>query len=193
MTARAGDASLRSRARSLRRDLLPAERSLADGAIVRHINAMPAYRRARRVALFFAFDGEPDVTRLIRLDRSREFFAPVIAGDEMHFASVGAGIEFELNRYGIPEPRPVELIDPRSLDLVLTPLVAFDDLGNRLGMGAGYYDRCFAFLGQRKFWFSPKLIGVGYSVQRVEPITAAPWDIPLWGIVTEQGFRGFAR
>ncbi len=111
----------------------------------------------------------------------------------MHFASVGAGIEFELNQYGIPEPRPVELIDPRSLDLVLTPLVAFDDSGNRLGMGAGYYDRCFAFLGHRKFWFSPpKLVGVGYSVQHVEPITAAPWDIPLWGIITEKGFRGFA-
>ena len=193
MTARAGDASPRSRARSRRRELPPSERSLADAAIVRHINAMPAFRRARRIALFFAFDGEPDISKLIRLDQPREFFAPVIAGGEMHFAVIGAEFEFELNQYGIPEPRPVELIDPRSLDLVLTPLVAFDDAGNRLGMGAGYYDRCFAFLGQRKSWFSPKLVGVGYSVQRVDPISAEPWDIPLWGVITEQGFKGFVR
>lgn len=169
----------------------PGERSLADAAIVRIINALPAFRRARRIALFLAFDGEPDISRLIRPDQPREYFAPVIAAGEMHFAAIGA--RFELNQYGIPEPRPVELIDPRSLDLVLTPLVAFDDAGNRLGMGAGYYDRCFAFLGQRTSWFSPKLIGVGYSVQRVDPISAAPWDIPLWGVVTEQGFSRFVR
>ncbi len=154
---------------------------------------MTVFRRARRVALFFPFDGEPDISKLIQTDQPKEFFVPIIAGGDMHFAAIGTDVAFELNQYGIPEPRPVALIDPRSLDLVLTPLVAFDDMGNRLGMGAGYYDRCFAFLGQRRLWFSPKLIGIGYALQRIEPISPAPWDIPLWGLITEQGFRGFKR
>jgi len=99
----------------------------------------------------------------------------------------------EPNFYGIPEPRPIELIDPRTLDLVLTPLVAFDRSGNRIGVGAGYYDRCFAFLWRRRHWFKPKLIGTAYALQCIDPIDPNPWDVPLWGAVTEDGFEGFHR
>ena len=193
MTARAGGASLRRRTRALRRALEPDERARADSAILRHIRELPAFRAARRVALYFAFDGEPDLSSLIRFDRPREFFAPIITGKDMHFAAIGKQSTFDLNVYDIPEPRPVELIDPRSLDLVLTPLVAFDDTGNRIGVGAGYYDRCFAFLGPRRSWFRPKLVGVAYSLQRVDPVRPKAWDVPLWGVITEQGFKGFQR
>jgi len=154
---------------------------------------MPAFRAARRIALFFAFDGEPDLSPLIRFDQRKEFFAPIISRTEMHFAAVGRETRLEANFFGIPEPQPPELIDPRALDLVLTPLVAFDHRGNRVGVGAGYYDRCFAFLRRRKSWFKPKLVGTAYSLQRVDPIEANPWDVPLWGAITETGFEGFNR
>jgi len=191
VTARAGDASLRARTRELRRNLSPEKRASADVAILKHIRATPAFLAARRVALFFAFDGEPNVSPLIRFDRSKEFFAPVLFGEQMHFAGIGPRTDLVANVYGIPEPRPVELIDPRALDFVLTPMVAFDDLGNRIGVGAGYYDRCFGFLKQRRYWFKPKLTGIGYSLQRVDPFQPKPWDVPLWGAITEEGFKEF--
>ena len=191
MTARAGGASLRKQVRARRRALGPEERASADAATLRHVRELPAFRSARRVALYFSFDGEPDLGSLIRFNRRREFYAPILAGRDMHFAAVGPRTDFDLNLFGIPEPRPVELIDARSLDLVLAPLVAFDEAGNRVGVGAGYYDRCFSFLRLRRSWFKPKLVGIAYSLQGVDPIQPNPWDVPLWGVITERGFRGF--
>ncbi len=191
MTAQAGGASSRLEVRAARRRLSQADRNSANAAIVSHVRSLPTFRAARRVAIFFAFDGEPDLSPLIRFNQRKEFFAPVITPTEMHFAAVGPRTNLEANSYGIPEPQPPELIDPRSLDLVLTPLVAFDRHGNRMGVGGGYYDRCFAFLSQRQHWFKPKLVGTAYSMQRFDRIEANPWDIPLWGAITETGFEGF--
>jgi len=89
------------------------------------------------------------------------------------------------------EPSLGRAIDARRLDLVLTPLVAFDDQGMRIGVGRGYYDRCFRFLRSRKHWRRPKLVGVAYELQHVPPQTRHSWDIPLWGAVTEARIRRF--
>ena len=65
-------------------------------------------------------------------------------------------------------------------DIVLTPLVAFDRRLNRIGQGAGHYDRAFAILpGARR-------IGVAWSVQELDDVPADPWDAPLHAIATEQ-------
>jgi len=193
VTARAGGAALRRELRSAGRRLGPAEREAADNAIVRCVRALPVFRSARRVALFFAFDGEPDLSPLIRFGRRKEFFAPIIRANELHFGRVGPRTRLAPNSFGIAEPEPPELIDPRALDLVLTPLVAFDSRGNRLGVGAAYYDRFFAFLLRRRLWRKPKLVGTAYSLQRLDRMDPNPWDVPLWGAVTEHGFEAFAR
>jgi 5-formyltetrahydrofolate cyclo-ligase len=74
------------------------------------------------------------------------------------------------------------------------PLVGFDADGNRLGMGAGFYDRHFAFLRHRRAWHRPLLIGLAFERQRVARLPAAAHDVPLWGVVTERGFyRGTRR
>ena len=64
-------------------------------------------------------------------------------------------------------------------DVILTPLVAFDGALNRLGQGAGHYDRAFA--AHPDAW----RIGVAWSVQRVEALPTDAWDVPLHHIVTE--------
>ena len=65
-------------------------------------------------------------------------------------------------------------------DIILTPLVGFDRCGNRIGQGAGYYDR--AFLAHPDAW----RVGVALSVQEVEMLTPDAWDIPLHAIATER-------
>ena len=65
-------------------------------------------------------------------------------------------------------------------DIVLTPLVAFDRAGQRLGQGAGYYDQAFAALS------SAWRVGIGWSVQEVERVPVDPWDVPLHAIATEK-------
>ena len=81
---------------------------------------------------------------------------------------------------------PAQLLPGISLDLVLVPLVGFDDQGTRLGMGGGFYDRSFATRLFRRYWRKPRLIGVAYELQRVAHLDRQPWDVALDGVVTEQ-------
>ena len=67
-----------------------------------------------------------------------------------------------------------------SPDIILTPLVGFDRAGNRLGQGAGHYDRAFAMHP------NATRIGLAWSVQEVSALPVDPWDIPLHHIATEK-------
>ena len=76
--------------------------------------------------------------------------------------------------------QPADSADERRPDIILTPLVAFDAALNRLGQGAGHYDRAFAAFPDA--W----RIGIAWSVQQVPALPADPWDVPLHVIATEQ-------
>ena len=67
-------------------------------------------------------------------------------------------------------------------DIILTPLIGFDHALNRLGQGAGHYDRAFAAVP------GATRIGVAWSVQHMGPLPADPWDVPLHAVITEQGW-----
>ena len=167
------------------------QRAAADRAIRAHIRRLPAFRQARRVALFLPFDGEPTLTPLIDSAHPKHWYAPVITRTRMHFARIHGGAALAHNFFGILEPHLGAPIDARRLDLVLTPLVAFDDHGVRVGVGRGYYDRCFRFLHVRHAWQRPKLLGIAYELQHLPYIETQEWDVPLWGAVTEAGVRRF--
>ena len=118
---------------------------------------------------------------------NKRVFVPVLRGKaQMSFCAITPETELTRSGFGIWEPTRGILINPRMLDLVVTPMVAFDKNNNRIGMGSGYYDRCFAFLRQRKHWIHPKLLGVAFECQEVEEITPNAWDIPLYRAITDK-------
>jgi 5-formyltetrahydrofolate cyclo-ligase len=119
--------------------------------------------------------------------RGKRIFAPVLRKNALLYAPLHSSAKITRNRYGIPEPMHTrqQLIAPRRLDIVLVPLVAFDNDLNRLGMGGGYYDRTFAFRQRRQKYRKPRLVGLGYSFQHVSQLQPAPWDVPLDCAVTE--------
>jgi 5-formyltetrahydrofolate cyclo-ligase len=185
---------LRRELRAARRAMDPERAKQAARAICCRILALPAYRRARRVALFLAFDGEPDLTRLARsaAAQRKQLFVPVLTRKTMRFARLVPRADLKQNFFGILEPGSAGIMDPRNLDLVLTPLVAFDSRGTRIGVGRGYYDRAFRFLRHRGGWQRPKLLGVAYELQHVPKLESRAWDVPLWGAVTEARMRRFS-
>ncbi len=154
---------------------------------------MRAYQRARSVAVYFGIDGEVDLSPIVEHARSsgKSIFAPVLARNGLRFIEIGSHRALRRNRFGIPEPGHGKQMDPRRLDVVLTPLVAFDGCGNRLGMGKGYYDRSFRFLKRRTHWRKPKLVGVGFEFQRTDRLVPQRWDVPLWAAVTNTGIDYF--
>lgn len=85
--------------------------------------------------------------------------------------------------YGIREPRDcARRVDPGEIDLVIVPGIAFDRNGNRLGRGAGYYDR---FLSTIKG--KVRIVALAYSFQIVERVPSSNSDVPVDIIVTEEG------
>ena len=148
-------------------------------------------RRLRNLAIYHGVGGEISCESIMReaWQRGIRVFLPVLDGNRLRFARMEANTPQILNRFRIPEPAcpRAQLLNPADLDLVVVPLVAFDNRGNRLGMGAGFYDRSFSYLKARNRWFKPFLAGAAYDFQRQEQVEAKSWDIPLHAVVTETG------
>jgi 5-formyltetrahydrofolate cyclo-ligase len=87
------------------------------------------------------------------------------------------GVQLVDGPYRLRQPPPdAAAVRP---DIILTPLLGFDAAGNRLGQGAGHYDRAFA--AHPDAW----RIGIAWSVQGVDTLATDPWDVPLHAIATE--------
>ena len=179
---------VRQRIRNQRNTITEDKRRRAETQLADRLLRMTSFQRARHVSVYFAMDGELSLEKFMdRASRcNKQLYAPVIQGKDIRFILLQRNVTMKLNRFGIPEPPEGPCIDARSLDLVLTPLVAFDNHGDRLGMGGGYYDRHFQFLQTRRTWIKPKLIGIGFELQHVRSISAEPWDVRLWSAVTEK-------
>ncbi|MDX1693673.1 MAG: 5-formyltetrahydrofolate cyclo-ligase, partial [Ketobacteraceae bacterium] len=152
---------------------------------------------SQRIAVYFSNDGEINLEPLIAAawEMGKTLYLPVLhpfKGGELVFMEYQPGHPMAKNRFGIPEP--ISHRDTRCpvwlLDLILTPLVGFDEAGNRMGMGGGFYDRTFAFLKDGSKPRRPTLLGLAHECQKVDSITTEAWDIPMDGIVTDKSTYG---
>ncbi|MDF3934031.1 5-formyltetrahydrofolate cyclo-ligase [Pseudomonas citronellolis] len=189
--------ALRRLLRQARRALSPHQQRQAARALQRQMAQHPLFRRARHIALYLPADGEIDPRPLLAAaqKRGKATYLPVLSRwphTHMTFQRVGVGERWTRNRFGIAEPLPDRGRQRAAwaLDLVLLPLVGFDEQGGRLGMGKGFYDRTLAYLGRRKIWRKPTLLGLAHECQKVDRLDLASWDVPLQGIVSDAGWYG---
>lgn len=199
-TPRTTDLSqLRRDMRRRRAALSLAQRQAYAEAAARHCQRRALFHRAQHLAVYFAQAGELDPAPVVwrAWEMGKTVYLPVLLPgpvNRMRFAPWHAGSELVSNRFGIPEPQIAarHLRHGAQLDLVLTPLVAFDTQGNRVGMGAGYYDRSFTIKRLRRAWRRPRLVGYAYDFQGVESLPIQAWDIPLDAVVTESAWIDFS-
>ena len=181
--------AIRKKMKALRSSLAPEQVEKLSRQVTAPLWQISRLMRARRIACYFSVNGEVSCRRFITQawSRGREVFLPVLSGKELRFAHFSPNTSLKGNRYGIPEPvcPDGDLVSGRHMDVVLTPLLAFDAYGNRLGMGAGFYDRTFHFLKKRRAWKRPCLIGLAYDFQMVNRLQPNAFDVPLHRIVTE--------
>jgi 5-formyltetrahydrofolate cyclo-ligase len=180
--------ALRARLRAARRAIGSRERFSAAQAVAANLARLGLPRPRTRIAAYQAMDGEIDLSIVLHraLALGCDVYLPVITSvrsRRMRFAPLS----------GTGEPGVAAATgSARWLDLVLVPLVGFDCDGNRLGMGAGFYDRHFAWLRQRKHWRRPLLVGIAFDIQRLDRLPAQPHDVSLWRVVTERAVYGRA-
>jgi len=95
----------------------------------------------------------------------------------IRFLTWAEGQDLHIGAFGLHQPDPH---GPECApDIILTPLLGFDRRGNRLGQGAGHYDRAFA--AHPGAW----RVGIAWGLQEIEALTPDPWDVPLHAIATE--------
>ncbi len=173
--------ALRGRFLSERRALATDELARRGERLLANLARMPWLADARILAAFLGVRGEPDLRPW--LDPSRLVIAlPRTAGGHITMHR-WRGEPLIPGPFRIPEPPPeLPVVAPREVDLWLVPGVAFDPRGNRLGHGAGYYDRLLAGAPGRK-------IGVAWAFQVVDHVPSAPHDIPMDALVTDEGWH----
>ena len=184
---------LRRMLRNARRALTPGEQRQAALGLYRQLAQHPLFCRAKHISLYLPTDGEIDPRLLLRAAqrRGKATYLPVLSAwprTKMVFQRVKPGDKLLPNRFRILEPRVNAKRQRKvwALDLVLLPLVGFDDAGGRLGMGGGFYDRSLAYLARRKSWRKPTLLGLAHECQKVDRLAQASWDVPLAGTVTDK-------
>ena len=189
--------TLRRQLRQARRQLSPTQQRLAARDLYRQLAQHPAFRRARHIAFYLPNDGEID-PRPLMLEaqrRGKATYLPVLNAwprTRMVFQRIMPNERLRPNRFGIAEPafRPNRQRRIWTLDLVLMPLVGFDEHGGRLGMGGGFYDRSLAYRGRRKNGHKPTLLGLAHECQKVDRLPLEPWDVSLQATVTDKSWYG---
>ena len=148
--------------------------------------ALPVFQAARTIMFYVSFKGEVDTFPMMEkaFELKKRVVVPVAQKETRQLTPVVIGTVKELNpgAYGIPEPRvdASRVILPQDLDLVIVPGVAFDRAGNRLGRGAGYYDRFLSALPS-----TTATVGLGYDFQVVPSLPGLePHDRRVMHILT---------
>jgi len=185
--------ALRRRLRTQRRALPPGARAAAERAILATLARSPWLRPGSTVGLYVARGPEVGTAALCALAMRRgcRVYLPRITDFAAQRMLLYRELRrpMSLNSFNIGEPLGAARIAPQALAVALMPLVGFDDRGNRLGNGAGYYDRLLAWRRGRRG--APLLVGIAFECQRCPPLQAAAHDVPLDAVITERGIQYF--
>jgi 5-formyltetrahydrofolate cyclo-ligase len=186
----ASRASERRRYRAARNALTRSDQLQHAEAVARRFVASRVMLSFKRFAVYAPSVGELDPSPIADrlLAANKIVTLPVVERSrELGFYRYDDNTRIVRNRFDIPEPDTsvAALVPTAILDVVLVPLVAFDEAGIRLGRGGGYYDATF---GARRHAL---LIGLAHELQRHEGIVHQHWDVPLDAVITERASRGF--
>lgn len=181
--------TIRKAIRQKRQRLSKAQQHTAAWQLCSQVLSHPKVQNAQTIALFLSFDGEIDTQPLISQlwSLNKQVCLPILHPFHHHhllFLRYSASTRLIKNRFSILEPRlnVNDVIPLSNIDIIFTPLVAFDKQGQRLGMGGGFYDRTLEDWHHKSFY----PMGLAHTCQLVNKLPIANWDIPLPEIITPE-------
>jgi 5-formyltetrahydrofolate cyclo-ligase len=179
---------LRERALQARRGLSREELATLSQRVAQNLSSVPEFKEAWTIASYVAKEDEIQTAQIIEraLLKGARVVVPRTesAPKRLRFYEIATLEELSPGNFGVLEPTaktgrgsiPVALSES---DVVLVPMVAWDERGNRIGYGKGYFD---SELVSRR---SSTAIGLALEVQRVEGVPSTERDVPMDVLVTE--------
>ncbi len=170
---------LRKYIRSLQKNISKEECTRQDDIVNQKLASAEEFVNAQDVLLYWSMNDEISTHDFVLQQyRKKNIYLPVIKGDDLEIVLfTGKDCLVEGAKYGIPEPSGERIKDEQIIDLVIVPGVAFDKEGNRMGRGAGYYDRILKRVPQAK------KIALAYTYQMIDKVPVEPHDIKMDKII----------
>lgn len=150
--------------------------------------------KIKKVSIYIPVHNEVPTKRIIQLiiGSKAECYLPVIDRDlnnkKMKFAEFNHETALVKNKFNISEPISRTFENVLQLELVVMPLVAFDNEGFRLGMGKGYYDFTF---GSSEINRKPLFWGLSYDFQKTDSCYPEEHDLKMEAVICPSGVRKF--
>jgi len=173
---------IRKKALAARDSLLPEQRTAKSREIEERLFSLPEFKAARIVLFFASFRSEVDTGSMIRraLTFGKRVVLPKVEGTELALYEIADwDKDVSPGAWGIPEPLESKPVTLDEIDLILVPGAAFDGQGNRVGYGAGFYDKLLSA-------FTKTTVALAFETQIVPQVPAELHDIPIDKIVTER-------
>ena len=157
-----------------RSQLSEKELHLTSKAITERIRSFKFPKELTKIGIYYAVNNEVDVHPLCKIlwQESKRVYLPIVEKKKLLFGEYRDTSNLKNNRFKIPEPIVgiESQISAFELDLIFMPLVAFDPMGNRIGMGGGFYDRTLDNKQLDNDLKKPILVGVAYEFQKQNKI-----------------------
>ena len=173
---------MRQQVLAARDSMQPEQRIAKSREIEERLFSLPDFKSARTIMFFAAFRSEVDTAPMIRraLTFGKKIVLPKVKGAELElFEVIDLDRDVSPGAWGIPEPNEYRPIKFQEIDLVIVPGAAFDGQGNRLGYGAGFYDKLLSA-------FTKMTVALAFEAQIVPKVPADLHDIPIKKIITER-------
>ncbi|MFA5821151.1 MAG: 5-formyltetrahydrofolate cyclo-ligase [Candidatus Gracilibacteria bacterium] len=157
----------------LKRRLSLSKKSLATKSkiICQKLKKLPKFKKARNILFYFPVQNEVDILPILKQSlKTKIVLLPYIVNKQIKPRRIRSLNDLETGPFQIPQPKKsCPVVEVSTVDLVLVPAIAFDDLKHRIGFGFGYYDKLLKKLN------CPK-IGLAYDFQIIENMPRAAHD-----------------
>ncbi|MDE7180467.1 MAG: 5-formyltetrahydrofolate cyclo-ligase [Muribaculaceae bacterium] len=173
---------IRRKIKAMKALMLEHEKLEAADRVFEMLEQNAAFMLAEKILMYHSLPDELPTQRFLKKWNNRKkFYLPRVNGVDLEILPYNES-RLELGAFHIEEPTGTETVSPSEIEMVVVPAVAYDEQGNRLGRGKGFYDRLLASTKATK-------VGIAFDFQVVDEVPVEPHDVSMDIVISPSRMR----